>query len=345
MLDKLTLYVNLQRMSITMRAVRYERYGAPHDVLRVREVEAPTPREGEVLVRVRAAGVNPVEWHLVRGEPFPIRMMSGLRCPKDGDVGFDVAGVVEAIGEGVTDLAPGDEVFGRGNGSFAELARAASSRLARKPEWLTFEQAASVPIAGETALNALITHGRVEAGERVLIVGAGGGVGSFAVQLAKALGAEVTGVCSGAKADFVRSLGADEVVDYTRADVTTLPAQYDLVVQLAGDHSLFALRRLLAPHGRLVLAGGGAGREEPGGTLSMLGSFVLSRLLTRFTDRPVKMFVSGTTREHLETLLGFMERGELTPTVEHAYPLEQAADALTEIESGHARGKLVVAVT
>ena len=327
-----------------MRAIRYDRYGPPPEVLEVRKVEAPMPREGEVLVRVRAAGANPVEWHLVRGEPFPIRMMNGLRRPKDGDVGFDVAGVVEEIGPGVTDLSPGDEVFGHGNGSFAELTRAKSSRLARKPERLSFEQAASVPVAGGTAFHALVTHGKVAAGERVLIVGAGGGVGSFAVQLAKALGAEVTAVCSGEKADYVRALGADHVVDYGREDVTKLPERYDVVIQLAGDHSLLALRRLLSPHGRLVLAGSGAGRDGTGFMLGALSGFVLSRLLTRFTDRAVKMFVSSTSREHLEALVGFVNRGELTPSVEHAYPLEQAADALTEIESGHARGKLVVAV-
>lgn len=327
-----------------MRAIRYDRYGPPAEVLEVREVEAPTPREGEVLVRVRAAGANPVEWHLVRGEPFLIRLMNGLRRPKDGDVGLDVAGVVEEIGLGVTDLRPGDEVFGHGSGSFAELTRARSSRLARKPERLSFEQAASVPVAGGTAFHALVTHGRVEAGERVLIVGAGGGVGSFAVQLAKALGTEVTAVCSGEKTDYVRALGADRVVDYTQEDVTALPERYDVVIQLAGDHSLFALRRLLSPHGRLVLAGSGAGRDGTGFVLGALRGFVLSLLFTRFTDRAVKMFVSSTSREHLETLVGFVERGELTPSVEHAYPLEQAADALTEIESGHARGKLVVAV-
>ncbi|HKS77274.1 MAG TPA: NAD(P)-dependent alcohol dehydrogenase [Gaiellaceae bacterium] len=327
-----------------MRAIRYDRYGPPAEVLEVREVEAPTPREGEVLVRVRAAGANPVEWHLVRGEPFLIRLMNGLRRPKDGDVGFDVAGVVEEIGPGVTDFRPGDEVFGHGSGSFAELTRARSSRLARRPERLSFEQAASVPVAGGTAFHALVTHGKVEAGERVLIVGAGGGVGSFAVQLAKALGAEVTAVCSGEKTDYVRALGADRVVDYTREDVTTLPERYEVVIQLAGDHSLFALRRLLSPHGRLVLAGSGAGRDGTGFVLGALRGFVLSRLFSRFTDRAVKMFVSSTSREHLEALVGFVERGELTPSVEHAYPLEQAADALTEIESGHARGKLVVAV-
>jgi NADPH:quinone reductase-like Zn-dependent oxidoreductase len=332
-------------MSNSMRAIRYDRYGPPHEVLRVREVEAPTLSEGEVLVRVRAAGANPLEWHLVRGEPFLIRMMNGLRRPKDGDLGIDVAGVIEAVGENVVDLAPGDEVFGQGDGSFAELTRAKASRLAGKPAGLTFEQAASVPIAGGTALHALVTHGGLEAGERVLIVGAGGGVGSFAVQLAKALGADVTGVCSGAKADYVRALGADHVVDYTREEVTSVPGRYDLVVQLAGDESLVALRGLLSPHGRLVLAGGGAGRDGTFRMRGMLGGLVLSRLLTRFTDRSVKMFMSNTRREHLETLAGFVERGELTPSVERTYPLERAADALTEIESGHARGKHVVAIS
>jgi NADPH:quinone reductase-like Zn-dependent oxidoreductase len=327
-----------------MRAIRYDSYGPPHEVVRVREVDAPSAGEGEVLVRVRAASINPLEWHFVRGEPFLIRAMNGLLRPNDGGLGIDVAGIVEAVGENVADLGPGDEVFGHGNGSFAELTRASASRLARKPETLTFEQAASVPIAGGTALHALVTYGGLEAGEHVLIVGAGGGVGSFAVQLAKALGAEVTGVCSGSKIDFVRALGADHVVDYTREDVTTLPTRYDLVVQLAGDYSLFSLRRLVSRHGRLVLAGGGAGRDDTPGTLAALGGFVLSRLLTRFSDRAVKMFMSSTKREDLEALAGFVERGELAPSVARAYPLEQAADALTEIESGHARGKLVLAV-
>jgi len=332
-------------MSSSMRGLRYDRYGAPPNVLGVREVEAPTPRVGEVVVRVRAAGVNPLDWHLVRGEPFLLRMMNGLRGPKDGDVGVDVAGVVESIGEGVDDFVPGDEIFGHGNGTFAELTRAKASRLARKPESLTFEQAASLPIAGGTALHALVTHGRLEAGQRVLIVGAGGGVGSFAVQIAKALGAEVTGVCSGAKVDFVRALGADRVVDYTRGDVMTRPERYDLVVQLAGDYPASALRRLLTPRGTLVLAGSGAGRDGSSLLLAALGGFVLSRLRTRFTDQSVKMFVSSTRRDHLETLVGFVERGELVPQVERTYSLEHAAAALTAIESGHVQGKLVVAVS
>ena len=211
-----------------MHGLRYERYGAPQEVLRIHEVDAPTPREGEVLVRVRAATANPFDWHLVRGEPFLIRMMNGIRSPKDGDVGADCAGVVELVGEGVSDFVPGDEVFGYGNGSFAELTRAKTARLARKPEGLTFEQAACIPVAGVTALHAVVTHGRLETGQRVLIIGAGGGIGSFAVQIAKALGADVTGVCSGAKVDFVRALGADDVVDYTSESVTTRPERYDL---------------------------------------------------------------------------------------------------------------------
>jgi NADPH:quinone reductase-like Zn-dependent oxidoreductase len=270
-------------------------------------------------------------------------MMNGIRRPKGGDVGLDCAGIVELVGEGVSDFAPGDEVFGYGNGSFAELTRAKVARLARKPESLTFEQAASLPVAGGTALHALVTHGRLETGQRVLVIGAGGGVGSFAVQIAKTLGAEVTGVCSGAKVGFVRALGADHVVDYTRENVTTRPERYDLVVQLAGDYPLSALRRLLVPRGTLVLAGSGAGRDG-GGMFSVLTGFVQARLLTRFTDYTIKMFLSSTAREHLETLAGFVERAQLTPRIEHTYLLEQAAAALTEIESGHAQGKLVIAM-
>lgn len=327
-----------------MHGLRYERYGAPQEVLRIHEVDAPTPREGEVLVRVHAAAANPLDWHLVRGEPFLIRMMNGIRGPKDGDVGADCAGVVELVGQGVGDFVPGDEVFGYGNGSFAELTRAKAARLARKPEGLTFEQAACIPVAGVTALHALVTHGRLETGQRVLIIGAGGGIGSFAVQIAKALGADVTGVCSGAKVDFVRALGADTVVDYTSENVTTRPERYDLVVQLAGDYSLSSLRRFLAPRGTLVLAGSGAGREGGGGTFALLQGFVQARLVTRFTDHTIKMFLSSPGREHLETLAGFVERGKLTPRIEHTYPLERAAAALTEIERGHAQGKLVIAV-
>jgi NADPH:quinone reductase-like Zn-dependent oxidoreductase len=331
-------------MSHQMHGLRYDRYGAPTDVLQVRQVAPPEPREGEVLLRVRAASVNPVDWHLVRGEPFLLRLMNGVRAPRHGDVGFDVAGVVEAAGPGVTGLAPGDEVFGRGNGSFAELTRAQAVRVARKPAAMTFEQAATLPIAGGTALHALVTHGGLKAGERVLIIGAGGGVGSFAVQIAKALGADVTAVCSGDKADFVRALGADHVVDYTREDVTKRPERYDLIVQLAGDESLRALRRLLEPHGRLTLAGSGAGRDGSGYVLGALRTLAVSRLVTRFTGQTVKMFVSGTRRETLETLAGFVERGELVPAVERTYPLEAAGRALEEIETGHTRGKVVLTI-
>jgi NADPH:quinone reductase-like Zn-dependent oxidoreductase len=331
-------------MSTQMKALRFDRYGAPDQVLHVREVDVPEPRRGEVLVRVRAAGVNPVDWHLVRGEPLLLRLMNGVRRPKEGDVGFDAAGVVEALGPGVDDLAPGDEVFGQGNGSFAELTRARATRLARKPETMTFTQAASLPIAGGTALHALVTHGRLRTGQRVLILGAGGGVGSFAVQIAKALGAEVTAVCSGEKAEFVRGLGADHVVDYAREDVTKRPERYDLVVQLAGDHSLSALRRLLTPRGRLTLAGSGAGRDGKGFVLAGLRTLVLSRLLTRFTRQTVKMFLSSTGREQLELLAGFVERGQIVPPVERTYRLETASSALAEIESGHARGKIVLTI-
>jgi NADPH:quinone reductase-like Zn-dependent oxidoreductase len=311
----------------------------------VREVEVPEPRDGEVLLRVRAAGVNPVDWHVVRGEPSLLRVLNGIHRPRDGDVGIDAAGVVDAVGPGIDDFQPGDEVLGHGNGSFAEFTRAKATRLTSKPRTMTFEQAASLPVAGGTALHALVTHGHLEDGQRVLIIGAAGGVGSFAVQIAKALGGEVTGVCSTPNVDFVRTLGADHVVDYTSDDITTRPERYELVVRIAGDSSLSSLRRLLTPHGTLVLAGGGAGRDGSGGMRAALRELVRSRLLTRLTDQTVKIFLSTNNREHLETLVRFAERGELTPRVERTYPLEQAAAALTEIESGHARGKLVITVS
>src|SRR5262245_52051466 len=226
-----------------MQAIRFERYGAPPDVLRLEEVDAPDPGEGEVLLRVRAASANPVEWHLVRGEPFLLRLITGLRGPKDSKVGGDVAGVVEAVGAGVTGLAPGDAVFGTADGSFAELACAKVERLARKPRAITFEQAASIPVAGCTALQALRDHGRLQPVQHVLVIGAAGGVGSFAVQIAKALGAHVTAVCSTTHLDFVRRLGADTVVDYTQEEPSD---RYDLVLQIAGYASVAELRRLLA---------------------------------------------------------------------------------------------------
>jgi NADPH:quinone reductase-like Zn-dependent oxidoreductase len=324
-----------------MLAARYHRYGAPPDVLRMEVVDAPDPGEGEVLLRVHAASANPVEWHLVRGEPFLVRLIAGLRRPKDSKVGGDVAGVVEAVGAGVTGLAPGDAVFGTADGSFAELACAKVERLARKPQAITFEEAASIPVAGCTALQALRTHGRLQPSQRVLVIGAAGGVGSFAVQIAKASGANVTGVCSTAHLDFVRSLGADTVVDYTREEPS---GRYDLVLQVAGDASVARLRRLLTTQGTLVLVGSGTGRDGKTAVLGPLVRMLTARIASRTKGRRVATFIAKIRAPDLEALAELAENGQIRPAVERTYSLDQAAVALTEIESGHTRGKLVLAI-
>jgi len=324
-----------------MLAARYDRYGAPPDVLRTEEVDAPEPGEGEVLLRVHAASANPVEWHLVRGEPFLVRLIAGLRRPKDSKVGGDVAGVVEAVGPSVTALAPGDAVFGTADGSFAELACAKVERLARKPEAITFEEAASISVAGCTALQALRDHGRLQPSQRVLVIGAAGGVGSFAVQIAKALGADVTGVCSTANLDFVRALGADAVVDYTREEPSD---RYDLVMQVAGEASVARLRRLLTAQGTLVLVGSGTGRDGKTSVLGPLARMLTARVASRTKGRRVATFIAKIRAPDLEALAELAENGQVRPAVERTYSLEQAAVALTEIESGHTRGKLVLTI-
>jgi NADPH:quinone reductase-like Zn-dependent oxidoreductase len=323
------------------RAIQCERYGAPPDVLRLEEVEAPEPGEGEVLLGVRAASANPLDWHFVRGEPFLLRLMAGIRRPKEAKVGADVAGIVEAVGPGVAGLSPGDAVFGTAAGSFAELACAKVERLARKPQAISFEQAASIPVAGCTALQALRDHGRLQPNQHVLVVGASGGVGSFAVQIAKALGAVVTGVCSTAHLDFVRALGADTVVDYTREEPS---GRYDLVLQVAGDASVGRLRRLLTPRGTLVIVGVGTGRDGKGGVLGLLARMVVGRAVSRKNGRRVATFIAKVRTPDLEVLAALVEEGQVRPAVERTYPLEQAAAALTKIESGHATGKVVITI-
>src|SRR5262245_2765205 len=324
----------------SMRAIRCERYGPPPDVLRLEEVDPPDPGDGEVLLRVHAASANPVEWHLVRGEPLLVRLIAGLRRPRDSKVGGDVAGVVEAVGTGVTGLTHGDAVFGTADGSFAELACAKVGRLGRKPQAITFEQAASLPVAGCTALQALRDHGRLQAAQHVLVIGAAGGVGSFAVQIAKALGADVTAVCSTAHLDFVRALGADTVVDYTRAEPS---GSYDLVLQIAGYASVAELRRLLAPQGTLVIVGSGTGRDGKTSVLGPLTRMLVARTTSRKRGKRVATFIAKIRTPDLETLAALAEDDRIQPAVERTYPLEQAALALTEIEAGHTQGKLVVA--
>jgi NADPH:quinone reductase-like Zn-dependent oxidoreductase len=324
-----------------MQAIRCERYGAPSEVLRLDEVEAPEPGEEQVLVRVHAASANPVEWHLVRGEPFLVRLIAGIRRPKDAKVGGDVAGIVEAVGAGVAGLVPGDAVFGTADGSFAELACAKVERLARKPHAMTFEEAASIPVAGCTALQALRDHGRLQPAQHVLVIGAAGGVGSFAVQIAKALGAEVTGVCSTAHLDFVRALGADTLIDYTR---DKLSGRYDLVLRVAGDAPVGQLRRLLTAQGTLVLVGSGTGRDGKAGALGPLTRMLIARVVSRKNGRRVATFIAKIRTPDLEVLATLADTGQLRPAVERTYPLEQAAAALTEIESGHTTGKLVLTI-
>ncbi len=323
-----------------MKAITQQTYGSA-DVLELRHVERPQVAPDEVLVRVRAAGVDRGVWHLMTGLPYPLRLAGyGLRAPKNPVPGMDVAGVVEAVGAEVTRFRPGDEVFGIGKGTFAELARAAEAKLAPKPANLTFEQAAAVAISGLTALQGLRDHARLRPGQRVLVIGASGGVGSFAVQLAKAFGAEVTGVASTAKVDLVRSLGADHVLDYTREDFADGTRRYDVVLDIGGSSSLTRLRRALTPTGTLVIAGGEGGGRWLGGTDRQLRAMALSP----FVGQRLTSFVSKEGHEDMLVLAGLVESGKVTPAVDRTYGLDEAPDAVRYVEQGRARGKVVVTV-
>ncbi len=323
-----------------MKAIVQDRYGSA-DVLELRNVEDPVVGDDEVLVRVRAAGCGPDVWHMMTGEPYFVRAMPGFRKLWRAPRGRDVAGRVEAVGEKVTGLRPGDEVMGIVEGSFAELAVGKPDLLVRKPASIGFEQAAAVPISGLTAVQALRGVAHVRPGQRVLIVGAAGGVGTLAVQVAKAFGAEVTAVCSGAKADLVRSLGADDVIDYTREDFTDGRRRWDVIVDMAGRRPLRHLRRALSPKGTLAIVGGDGGGKWTGGfgrqilRAPILSLFVGQRL------RPV------TPKEHgdgLEALRKLIEDGTLTPVVDRTFDLIDAPDAIRYLEEGHPRGKVVVTV-
>jgi NADPH:quinone reductase-like Zn-dependent oxidoreductase len=323
-----------------MKAITQDTYGSA-DVLELRDVERPEVGAGEVLVRVRAAGVDRGVWHLMTGLPYPVRLAGyGLRAPKNPVPGMDVAGVVEAVGDRVTRFRPGDEVFGIGKGTFAELALADESKLAPKPSNLTFEQAAAVAISGLTALQGLRDHARVRPGQHVLVIGASGGVGSYAVQLAKAFGAEVTGVASTAKADLVRSLGADHVLDYTREDFADGTRRYDVVLDIGGNSSLSRLRRALTPTGTLVIAGGEGGGRWLGGTDRQLRAMALSP----FVGQRLTTFVSKEAGEDILVLAELVEAGKVTPAVDRTYPLGEAPEAVRYVEQGRARGKVVVTV-
>jgi NADPH:quinone reductase-like Zn-dependent oxidoreductase len=324
-----------------MQAVVQDTYGAA-DVLELRDIDKPTVGDDELLVRVHAAGVDPGVWHLMTGRPYLVRVMGyGLRTPKVRVRGRDVAGRVEAVGTNVTRFHPGEEVFGICDGSFAEYVRARADKLAPKPANLTFEQAAAVPISGLTALQGLRDKGKVQPGQKVLVIGAAGGVGSFAVQLAKAFGAEVTGVCSTTKVDLVRSIGADHVIDYTRDDFADGARHWDLIVDTAGRRSLSRLRRALTHGGTLVIVGGeGGGRWLGGFDRQILRAPILSPLVSQ-TLRPL---TSKERSEDLVVLKELIEAGKLTPVIDRTYPLGQAPEAIRHLEQGHARGKVVIRV-
>jgi NADPH:quinone reductase-like Zn-dependent oxidoreductase len=323
-----------------MKAVVQDRYGPP-DVLELRDVEKPAVEAADVLVRVHAAGLDQGVWHLMTGLPYLVRLAGyGLRAPRSPIRGYDVAGRVEAVGENVDAFRPGDEVFGTCDGSFAEYARGRTDRLAPKPANLGFEQAAAVPTSGYAALQAVRDRGKVEAGRRVLITGAGGGVGTFAVQLAKAYGAEVTGVCSTTKTDLVLSLGADRVIDYTREDFAGGAELYDVILDIAGNRPLSHLRRALAPRGTLVIVGGEAGGRWLGGVDRQLRALALSP----FVDQTLDTWISRQRKEDLEELRELVEAGAVAPVVDRTFPLSETAEAIAYLRKGRPRGKVVITV-
>jgi NADPH:quinone reductase-like Zn-dependent oxidoreductase len=323
-----------------MKAIVQDEFGSA-DVLEFRDVPEPVPGEGEVLVRVRAAGAGPDVWHLMTGKPYMARPVPAFRRMLKSPRGRDAAGVVEAVGAGVTAFAPGDEVMGIVEGSFAELAVASEAKLVRKPSRLSFEEAAAAPISGLTALHAVRDVAEVQPGQCVLIVGAAGGVGTLAVQLAKSFGAEVTAVCSGAKADLIRSIGADDVIDYTREDFTDGSRRWDVIIDMAGRRPLRTLRRALTRKGTLAIVGGDGGGNWTGG----FGRQILrAPLLSLFVGQRLRPVPTREDHETLETLRELLEGGEVTPVVGRTYELPEAADAIRFLEQGHATGKIVVVV-
>lgn len=323
-----------------MKAIVQDTYGSA-DVLELRDVETPDIGDDDVLVRVHAAAVDPGVWHLMTGRPYLVRLMGfGLRAPRARVPGRDFAGRVEAVGRSVRALRTGDEVFGTCDGSFAEYARAREERLAPKPSNLTFTQAAAVPVSGSTALQGLRDSGGVEAGQDVLVIGAAGGVGSFAVQIARALGARVSGVCGPTKADLVRALGADRVIDYTREDLGREDQRYDVILDTAGNRPLSRLRSALAPRGTLVIVGGEGGGRWLGGTDRQLRALLLSP----FVRHRLRPLAATERREDLLFLKGLVEAGKVTPVVDRTYPLARVPDAIRYLAAGHARGKVVIDV-
>jgi NADPH:quinone reductase-like Zn-dependent oxidoreductase len=324
-----------------MNAAQYHCYGGP-EVVKVERIPKPAPVDDQLLVRVHAASVNPLDWHEMRGEPYPIRAMAtGIGAPRDTRLGVDFSGVVEAVGSRVTRFKPGDEVFGGRGGALAEYVVVRDSRgVALKPANVSHEQAAGVTVAALTALQALREHGNLKAGQKVLINGASGGVGTYAVQLAKVMGAEVTGVCSGRNADMVRSIGADRVIDYTKEDFTKGDARYDLIVDNIGNRSLGDVVDVLAPQGIYVIVG--APSDDP--WIGAIAAPIRASLYSPFVDQELKFFVAKTEQKDIEYLASLMRDGKMVSVIDRTYPLAQAAEAIRYLETGRARGKVIVTV-
>ncbi|MCK5444896.1 MAG: NAD(P)-dependent alcohol dehydrogenase [Rhodospirillaceae bacterium] len=319
-----------------MKAVVCHQYGSP-DVLQVEEIEKPTPGDGEVLIKIHAASTNPADWHVLRADPFIVRISGfGLFKPKTKILGADIAGTVEAVGQNVKQFKAGDEVFGdifeSGMGAFAEYVSTSEDALVLKPAALTFAQAAAVPLAAVTALHAIRDHGKLQAGQKVLINGASGGVGSFAVQIAKALGAEVTGVTSTRNVEMVRSLGADHVIDYTREDFTAGEKVYDLIIGTAGSSSAFEVKRVLSPDGHYVFIGGA----------NFPGTFVAGLWISMTSKQKMISMINKANQKDLGFVAELIEAGKVTPVIDRSFPLIEVADAIAYLEKGHAQGKVVI---
>ncbi|HEV2006325.1 MAG TPA: NAD(P)-dependent alcohol dehydrogenase [Candidatus Limnocylindrales bacterium] len=326
-----------------MKAIVRHRYGSP-DVLRLEDVDMPVVGDDQVLIRVRAASVNAYDWHVLRGLPYLVRIEQGLREPKTSTTGVDLAGEVEAVGKDVSEFRPGDAVFGERDGAFAEYVSGRAVNFAPKPSNLTFEQAAAVPMAGYTALQALRDKGQIQAGQKVLVNGASGGVGSFAVQIASAVGAEVTGVCSTRNLELVRSIGADHVIDYTGDDFTRGAERYDLIIDIAATRPLRDCRRVLTPNGRLVIVGAAVGHAD-GRWIGPMIRPAAAAIISRFVkERLLLPFLAHRSKDDLLVLKSMIESGTVTPLIDRAYPLAQTAEAIRYVEAGHARGKVVITI-
>jgi len=324
-----------------MKAIVQDKYGSPDDVLELQDIDKPVVKDDEVLVRVHAASVHIGDWVLMRGVPYIMLMASGLSRPKNSVPGMDIAGHVEAVGNNVKQLQPGDEVFGWCKGGFAEYACAGEDNFVPKPVNLTFEQAAAVGVSAFTALQALRDQGKVQPGQKVLINGASGGVGTFAVQIAKSFGADVTGVCNTRNVDMVRSIGADHVIDYTQEDFTKSEERYDLILDNVGNHSLSDCRRMLTPGGTLLPNGGG---HSSGRWIGSMDSVIKALVLSLFVRQQGRPFVSMPNKEDLVVLKELIEAGRVTPVIDRTYPLSETPEAMGHVGEGHARGKVVITV-